>query len=267
MGKKLVAQPVEKIVAVVDLSRYSDICKELEQQLDVTAVAAVNQQVKDLIFRALAAAGVTPAGLPYKGTGDGAIIVLDTVDQGHQFAEHLHLEADKHNRFKDVPLARRHFRVGMWAGAILLQPQQGAAGELVGFDFAGTSIANAVRLEGACKTGEVLVGSDVWASLPPEVRVQYGAEEVVKGKRSEEFRAHRRRVTPPASWDEAVRPEGGKPAGNPKRTKPDDLTEIHRRRLTDLQLQAAKFGYNTPPHINMEIEDLRRIIADLESGG
>ena len=31
---------VDKVVAVVDLSRYSDICKQLEQQLDVAAVGA-----------------------------------------------------------------------------------------------------------------------------------------------------------------------------------------------------------------------------------
>ena len=114
---------VDKVVVVIDLSRYSDICKELEQQLDVTAVAAVNKQVKDLIDLALAAAGIASDRPPYKGTGDGAIIALDTAAEGSLFAETLHQEAENRNRGKDVPLAQRHFRVGVWPGKILLQAQ------------------------------------------------------------------------------------------------------------------------------------------------
>ena len=81
---------VDKVMAVVDLSRYSDICNELEQQLDVTAVAAVNKQIKGLIGLALAAAGVSSEGLPYKSTGDGAIIAMDTAEQASLRGEVAH---------------------------------------------------------------------------------------------------------------------------------------------------------------------------------
>jgi hypothetical protein len=105
---------VDKVVVVIDLSRYSDICKELEQQLDVTAVAAANDQVKELIGLGLAAAKTPPGRPPYKGTGDGAIIALDTPAEASLFGEKLHQAAESRNRGRDVHLAQRHFRVGIW---------------------------------------------------------------------------------------------------------------------------------------------------------
>jgi class 3 adenylate cyclase len=251
---------VEKIVTVIDLSRYSDICNELEQQLDVTAVAAVNRQIKDLIELALAAAGIASDGLPFKGTGDGAIIALDTAQQGSMFAEKLHGEAARHNRGKNVHLAQRHFRVGVWSGKIVLQPAPHERGQASKFDFAGSSIGFAVRLEGACKTGEVLISSDTWADLPADVRALYGPEEVVKGKRAEEFRAHRRRVTDPAPWDSAPVPDVKGEKGSGKAA----LVDMHKRRLAILEKQAAMFGSLTPAHITIEIEDIKKIISELD---
>jgi class 3 adenylate cyclase len=264
-GKSMNGPGIDKVVVVVDLSRYSDICRELEQQLDVTAVAAVNKQVKDLIGLTLAAAGVPADRPPYKGTGDGAIIALDTADEASRFAEHLHRQAESHNRGKDVPLAQRHFRVGIWLGKILLQPQMHGKGQPTTFEFAGTAIANAVRLEGACKTGEVLIGSEAWANLEADVRSLYGHDEVVKGKRNEEFHAHRRKVVDPAPWDAASASAGGadKPS-KPARPSGGALA-IHRRRLEILEQQAAMFGPLTPPYITMDIEETKRVISDLES--
>jgi hypothetical protein len=43
-----------------------------------------------------------------------------------------------------------------------------------------------------------------------------------------------------------------------------ELIIINGRRLQELQKQAATFGINVPPHINMEIEDLQLTIEDLE---
>ena len=39
-----------------------------------------------------------------------------------------------------------------------------------------------------------------------------------------------------------------------------------RRRLAILEVQAAQTGYNAPPEVVMEIEDLRKEIAALEQG-
>jgi hypothetical protein len=43
-----------------------------------------------------------------------------------------------------------------------------------------------------------------------------------------------------------------------------ELIVIRRRRLQELQKQAATFGIHVPPHINMEIEDLQHTIEELE---
>jgi hypothetical protein len=52
--------------------------------------------------------------------------------------------------------------------------------------------------QGYLRPSKVLIGFEAWADLAAEVRRLYGPEEVVKGKRDEQFRAHRRRVVGPA---------------------------------------------------------------------
>ncbi len=257
---------VDKVVVVVDLSRYSDVCKQLEQQLGVTAIGALNDQIKELIGLGLAGASVAPGSPPYKSTGDGAIIALSTPAEASLFAEKLHKAAEEYNLGRDVELAQRHFRVGIWSGKLLLRPEPHGKGYPATFDFAGTTIANAVRLEGACKTGEVLIGSEAWAELSADVRKWYGGEEIVKGKRNEQFCAHRRRVIAPAPWDaEAPAQLGaGKPAAPPASAS-SELIAIHKQRLATLEKQAAFFGAYAPPHVTMEIENIKRVLADLEA--
>jgi hypothetical protein len=41
-----------------------------------------------------------------------------------------------------------------------------------------------------------------------------------------------------------------------------DILQAHKRRLHHLQVQAARMGYDTPPHILMEIEDVKKILKD-----
>ena len=43
------------------------------------------------------------------------------------------------------------------------------------------------------------------------------------------------------------------------------LLSVHRRRLQVLELQAARFGLLTPPHISTEIEDICKEITVLET--
>jgi hypothetical protein len=185
---------------------------------------------------------------------------LDSPAEASLFGEKLHLAAEDRNRGRDVPLAQRHFRVGIWPGRILLRPERHGKGYPTTFDFAGTAIANAVRLEAACKTGEVLIGSEAWAELAPDVRQLYGPEEVVKGKRNEEFRCHRRRIVNPAPWDTRVVPPAGAAA-----SVTSDLIATHRRRLQILEKQLAILGVYAPPHLTMEIEDIKSVLSDLEA--
>jgi len=45
----------------------------------------------------------------------------------------------------------------------------------------------------------------------------------------------------------------------------EELLLIHQRRLQVLEFQAASFGLSTPPHILLEIEDIRKEIAAIET--
>ena len=192
---------VVKVVVVVDLSRYSDIARLLQQQLGPTAVAELQTQIERLIHAQLDAVGIDPSQIPYESTGDGAIIALHDSATASQFGEKLHRAAEKYNQQRSEELAQRHFRVGIWSDNVLIREKTNNAGQRVGLKVTGIAISNAVRLEGACTTGEVLIGSDAWADLSREDRRAYGNEEEVNGKRGESFRVHRRRIVDPAPWD------------------------------------------------------------------
>jgi hypothetical protein len=45
----------------------------------------------------------------------------------------------------------------------------------------------------------------------------------------------------------------------------EELLHIHQQRLRVLEKQAATFGLNTPPEVQIEIRDLRRNIADIDT--
>jgi class 3 adenylate cyclase len=189
--------PVRKSIVVIDLSRYSDIAKHLEQHSTAVAVAELNRQIQSLIRAALQNAGVPPQGVPYKSTGDGAIIALDQAEKASRMAEALHRQAEEHNRGRDVELAQRHFRVGVFTGEVILEPLTSSR-EFI--EFHGLSVSNAVRLEGACRTGEVLICSQTWGDLSADDRNRY-IPTTVKGKRTEAFHAYLRKVVEPAPWD------------------------------------------------------------------
>jgi hypothetical protein len=141
----------------------------------------------------------------------------------------------------------------------------------VSFDFAGTAIANAVRLESACDVGGVLIGSHSWADLPKAKRLLYGPEVQVKGKRGETFRAHQRQVIVPVAAElpsptaNPRVPQQTAPAAPAEDSHEGRLLEIHKRRLQILEEQKAKLGNFVPPHMVLDIEDTKRIIADIES--
>ena len=56
------------------------------------------------------------------------------------------------------------------------------------------------------------------------------------------------------------------PASDPSHQHLEKLRQNHRRRLNILELQAAKWGeLSAPPHLLIEIEDLRTKIAEIEA--
>lgn len=199
--RRVPPQTLEKSITVVDLARYSDIAKNLEQQLGTTAVETLDAQIQSLVIKALAAVGAQLELTLVKNTGDGAILAFDKAEKASHFGEELQRVAQSHNHGKDIHIAQRHFRVGISTNEVVLKRKQTASDEFRGYEMAGLAIANAVRLEAACGTGEVLIDSDTWAELPKELRRSYGPEEIVLGKREEQVRAHRRRIVDSVPWD------------------------------------------------------------------
>jgi hypothetical protein len=46
---------------------------------------------------------------------------------------------------------------------------------------------------------------------------------------------------------------------------PNDLIAIHQQRLDALEKQDAFFGAYAPPHLQMEIDKIKRVLADLRA--
>lgn len=44
----------------------------------------------------------------------------------------------------------------------------------------------------------------------------------------------------------------------------DEITEARRRRLAELELRQARQGYQTPPEVQTEINDIRQLLAGIE---
>jgi class 3 adenylate cyclase len=182
---------LRKTVAVVDMVGYSSIARMLEQNISAASVSELNKQIQAFMTRALEQLPPAQAYTVVARTGDGIILLFDGADAAHRFAASVHLFARGHNDLRSESTAQRWFRVGIATGEVSVTPRSGASDE-----YAGTTIANAVRLEAAAEAGEVMMDDVSFAELSPELRPLYGPEETVKGKRDESFRVRRYVVTP-----------------------------------------------------------------------
>ncbi|MGC9970888.1 MAG: hypothetical protein ABSE56_09880 [Bryobacteraceae bacterium] len=256
----------QRSVVVVDLSRYSDIARDLEQQLGTSAVVSLNGQIHEMIAAAVDAAHVNEKKAFIKPTGDGAILVLRSPADASRLAAALHTIAKDYNHGKDVILAQRHYRIGICTGPVASQQPHPTRMRKTLKDVAGLTISNAVRFEAACRTGEVLIDSGTWANLPKPIKNLYGPEEQIKGKRDEVFRAHRRVVAAPAPWDsvEAHRlpvPKSPPDSGEAEHIR--ELMNIQNRVVHHLEKQASLMGAYCPPYIVIQLEEARRTVAEL----
>jgi class 3 adenylate cyclase len=193
---------LRKTVAVVDMVGYSSIARMLEQNISAASVSELNKQIQNFMTRALEQLPPAQAYTVVARTGDGIILLFDSVDAAHSFAASVHRFAKEHNDQRTESTAQRWFRVGIATGEVSATARTGTSDE-----YAGTTIANAVRLEAAAEAGEVMMDDVSFAELAPELRTLYGPEEIVKGKRDESFRVRRYIVTP------RVVPIGGAPTG------------------------------------------------------
>jgi hypothetical protein len=189
---------VIKSVVAVDMARYSDVIKDIEDRFPGKGphkIAELNEQIQRWMGDAASEVGIAPERLPKQPTGDGALVVVDSPDEASRLVEQLHLISQSYNRDKHRHLERRHFRAGIATGPLFLDQSRNT------IEMAGLIISNAVRLEGAAKTGCVLIDIPTYELLSMQERKHYGAEQVVRGKRAERLRSRERRIVPPAPWD------------------------------------------------------------------
>ena len=185
-----VAETLRRTVAVVDMVGYSSIARMLEENISAASVLELNTQIQTFMRRALTTLPDQRAYSVLTTTGDGIIVMFERAEDAHSFAHQVHLLVKEHNDQRSESSAQRWFRVGIATGELSANADAALAG-----DYAGTTIANAVRLESAAAGGEIVIDNASFLELSEDAKRLYGAEETVKGKRDERFRARRYRVT------------------------------------------------------------------------
>jgi class 3 adenylate cyclase len=188
-----------KTVLELDLAGYSDIARQLEEQLGVRTVSQFNVQIQGFVDVGLDAVSAERSQVVMATTGDGAILVFDRAENAHRFAQAVHDATRTHNEKVSIASSKRWFRMGAATGDIDVREVDGHR------EIAGVTIANAVRLESAARVGEIVIDTTTFESLPTALRRSYGEEEEVKGKRKETFRA-RRCVMAPSEAGTATEP-------------------------------------------------------------
>jgi len=172
-----------KTVLELDLASYTDIARSLEENLDVYAVKAFEDQVQSFVDHGLTHVDLKRDEVVLGSAGDNAILVFEESGVMHRFAEAVQQAVATHNLSKTIDSAKRWFRMGAATGSILVIPEERR--------IVGTTVARAVRLEAAACNGQLLVDVATYNSLPESLRGAYGQEEVICGKRDERFAARR----------------------------------------------------------------------------
>lgn len=175
---------ITRTIVIIDLVGYSSIAELLEQSSDVDAVAKLNQQIQDFVDTGLIAARVTREQAVIKTTGDGAILALPDAEIAHRFSATVHEATRTHNGARSIALAKRLFRIGIATGEIAEATPYGSR------DIAGTTISRAARLEPKAQPGGVLIDTDTYATLPPDLKTLYRGPQTIAGKRDETFDAY-----------------------------------------------------------------------------
>lgn len=185
-----------KTVVELDLVGYSDISRNLEENLGAKVVADFNKHIQGFVDAGLKAIKARRKDVVKATTGDGAILAFADPANAHVFGVAVHKAAQTHNATVSSAAARRLFRIGIATGDF--HEDRGSV--------AGTVISRAVRMEAASEPGQMLIDISTFDGLPLEYKALYGQEEIVAGKRGETFPARRLNVVQHRS------PDDGKPS-------------------------------------------------------
>jgi class 3 adenylate cyclase len=172
-----------RTVLELDLVSYSDIARVLEENLDVHAVKAFQDQIQSFVDEGLRVLGLRRDDVVFGTAGDNALLFFDDAATAHRFAEAVHRASANHNSRKGVASAKRWFRIGAATGAVLVLESERR--------IVGTTVSRAVRLEAAARRGQLVVDTQTFDALPEELKACYSSEEVVRGKREEQYTARR----------------------------------------------------------------------------
>jgi class 3 adenylate cyclase len=178
-----VHKEVKKTVLELDLVAYNDVARFLEENLNVEAVKAFQDQIQNFVDHGLDAVGLRREDVVLGTSGDNAVLIFDDAETMHRFAQAVQNETLAYNNQKSIEAAKRWFRMGAATGMVLSLPSQK--------QIVGTTISRSVRLEAAASKGELLVDLPTFQTLPDELKKYYGAEETIQGKRQEIFQARR----------------------------------------------------------------------------
>jgi len=138
-----------KTVLEIDLYSYHDIATFIEENLDVAAVKAFEDQIQQFVDYALKALSLRRDDVVLGTAGDNAVLIFDDANTMHRFAEVVHQATVIHNLSKTVELAKRWFRMGAATGIVEFDPSKRR--------IVGITTARAVRLEAASGKGQLVV--------------------------------------------------------------------------------------------------------------
>jgi len=178
------AHSLTKTILEMDLVAYSDVARMLEENLNVEAVKAFQDQIQQFVDY-----GLTTIGLHRENTvidtagGDNAILMFDNPTTMHRFAEAVQNQTLVHNAARSIESAKRWFRMGAATGIILVMPSDRK--------IFGATITRAVRLEAAAEVGQLVIDLPTFDALPVDLQRSYSDIDIIHGKRTERFEARR----------------------------------------------------------------------------
>jgi class 3 adenylate cyclase len=179
----LASELLRKTIVNLDLRNYTDAARDLQAKVGPAAVSLLNRQIQELVDAALNFIGTEPRVLQ-ETTGDGAILAFDLAADAHGFAVGVHRAAEQHNAAKRYD-GQRWFRIGISTDMVHAT------------DIVGTVRIDAIRLQTAAESGQILIDQTTFALLPAVLQMLYGPEETITVKNGERLAVHRYTVPKP----------------------------------------------------------------------
>jgi len=202
----------KKCVMCIDMAEFGRTQSIVEQEGGTVAVAQLQQEIKMIMQN-----GFTSAKCDYESAcrdfgGDGGKFVFDEAEDAHRVAMEILHAAEPYNEEghrlwqqaktpkeketlkNKIRISMRCFRVGIAYGELARDREH---------SIAGVVVTNAVRLEGAGTTGQVLMSPEAHQRLSPSAQQEYSGREMVRGKDHDqsEYPVHRLVVTPALPWE------------------------------------------------------------------